>query len=305
MSNNKKSVNLGLPALLTGILSIDKRYHGGFYNRGIFGDNILEAVPKYIKSPSEQVINKGNSSIVLGRDRPASRASGYGGQGHTQASSIDMVVGRGGPSVDSELNYDPNFASDGARIYISQKTDIDTNFNLAAGEQGSSTARSGIGIKADAVRIIGRDGIKFITRTENKNSKDGSASYNGIELIACNDESDIQSLIKGENLVEALSELEKRIAELSSIVLNHLKDQMQFNMKLMSHNHIVPQIPAGATTSAPSISLIPAGINVATDAMEGMLDNFKHRMNIGITWKTKYLNSASNKYICSKYNKVN
>ena len=71
MSNNKKSVNLGLPALLTGILSIDKRYHGGFYNRGIFGDNILEAVPKYIKSPSEQVINKGNSSIVLamvGRD---------------------------------------------------------------------------------------------------------------------------------------------------------------------------------------------------------------------------------------------
>jgi len=306
MSNKIKSVNLeGLPSLLTAIGSIDSRYNDGISNRGIFGDNILEAVPKYIKAPSEQVLNKGNSSIVLGRDRPASRASGYGGQGHTQASSIDIVVGRGGPSVDSGLNYDPNFASDGARIYISQKTDIDTNFNLAAGAQGSSTARSGIGIKADSVRVIGRDGIKFITRTENKNSKNGSASYNGIELIACNDESDIQSLIKGENLVEALSELEKRIAELSSIVLNHLKDQLQFNLKVMSHNHIAPQAPLGAIPTLPSISLIPAGISAATNAAEGMIDNFKHRMNTGIIWKTKYLNSASNKYICSKYNKVN
>jgi len=306
MSNKIKSVDKsGLPDLLNKIASVDKRYHDGLSNRGVFGDNILEAVPKYIKSPSEHVINKGNAYIVLGRDRPASRASGYSGQGHTQAASIDMVVGRGGPSADSTLNYDPNFASDGARIYISQKTDIDTNFNLAAGEQGSSTARSGIGIKADSVRVIGRDGIKFITRTENKNSKNGSASYNGIELIACNDESDIQSLIKGENLVEALSELEKRIAELSSIVLNHLKDQLQFNLKVMSHNHIAPQAPLGAIPTLPSISLIPAGISAATNAAEGMIDNFKHRMNTGIIWKTKYLNSASNKYICSKYNKVN
>ena len=306
MSNKIKSVDKsGLPDLLNKLVSVDKRYHDGLSNRGVFGDNILEAVPKYIKSPSEHVINKGNAYIVLGRDRPASRASGYGGQGHTQASSIDIVAGRGCSPAESGLNYDPNFAGDGARIYISQKTDIDANFNLAAGAQGYSTARSGIGIKADSVRVIGRDGIKFITRTENKNSKNGSASYNGIELIACNDESDIQSLIKGENLVEALSELEKRIAELSSIVLNHLKDQLQFNLKVMSHNHIAPQAPLGAIPTLPSISLIPAGISAATNAAEGMIDNFKHRMNTGIIWKTKYLNSASNKYICSKYNKVN
>jgi hypothetical protein len=295
----------GLPDLLTGIASIDQRYHSGISNRGIFGDNVLEAVPKYIKAPSEQVLNKGNSSIVLGRDRPASRASGYGGQGHTQASSIDIVAGRGCGPPESGLNYDPNFAGDGARMYISQKTDIDANFNLAAGGQGNSTAKSGIGIKADAVRIIGRDGIKFVTRTENKNSKGGSASYSGIELIACNDESDIQSLIKGENLVEALSELEKRIAEVSSMVLNIFKDQLQFNLKVMSHNHIAPQAPGGAIPTLPSISLIPAGINATTDALEGMIDNFKHRINTGVIWKIKYLHSASNKYICSKYNKVN
>jgi len=306
MSNTTKSVNIsGVPSTIQEITSVDSVYASGGANRGVFNDTILEAVPKYIRSGAEEVISKGNSHIVLGRDRPASRASGYGGQGHTQASSIDLVVGRGGPSPDASINVDPNFRSDGARVYISQKTDIDTNFNLASGVQGNLSARSGIGIKADAVRIIGTDGIKFVTRAEPENSKGGSASYNGIELIACNDETDIQSIVKGENLVEALQELEARLSELSSIVLNHLKDQLQFNLKVASHTHIAPQAPVGAIPTLPSISLIPAGINATMDAAEGMIDNYKHRINTNILWKTKYLNSASSKYICSKYNKVN
>jgi hypothetical protein len=313
MSNTTKSVDTsGVPSTIQEITSTDSVYANGGANRGVFNDTILEAVPKYIRSAAEEIISKGNSHIVLGRDRPASRASGYGGQGHTQASSIDLVVGRGGPSPDASINVDPNFRSDGARVYISQKTDIDTNFNLASGAQGNLTARSGIGIKADAVRIIGTDGIKFVTRAEPENSKGGSASYNGIELIACNDETDIQSIVKGENLVEALQELEARLSELSSIVLNHLKDQLQFNLKVASHTHAVNAMPAPITIpptppipTLPSISLIPAGINATMDAAEGMIDNYKHRINTNILWKTKYLNSASSKYICSKYNKVN
>ena len=276
---------------------------------GVFNTPLLEAIPQYIRAPSEKVISHGNSHIVLGRDRFASRASGYGGQGHTQASAIDMVVGRGGASPNSTINVDPNFRTDAARIYISQKADIDQYFNLASGTQGSLTARSAIGIKADGVRIIGRDGIKLVTRTEPQNSKDGSASYNGIELIACNDETDIQSIVKGENLVEALQELEARLSELSSIVLNHLKDQLQFNLKVASHTHFVNAAPAPPTVppipTVPAGSLISAGINATMNAAEGMIDNYKHRINTNILWKTKYLNSASSKYICSKYNKVN
>ncbi|UCG92381.1 MAG: hypothetical protein JSV97_01320 [candidate division WOR-3 bacterium] len=311
MSNTTKSVDTsGVPSTIQEITNTDSVYANGGANRGVFNDTILEAVPKYIRSAAEEVISKGNSHIVLGRDRPASRASGYGGQGHTQASSIDLVVGRGGPSPDASINVDPNFRSDGARVYISQKTDIDTNFNLASGAQGNLTARSGIGIKADAVRIIGTDGIKFVTRAEPENSKGGSASYNGIELIACNDETDIQSIVKGENLVEALQELEARLSELSSIVLNHLKNQLQFNLKVASHTHgshthaITPQGIAPESVGV-SNSLRPAGINATMDAAEGMIDNYKHRINTNILWKTKYLNSASSKYICSKYNKVN
>jgi hypothetical protein len=308
MANEIDSYNIdGLPATMRAIAEggIDNLNLSANTTSGVFGDTILEPIPKYIKAQNEKTYSQGNSHIVLGRDRPASRASGYGGQGHTQASSIDLVVGRGGPSPDATTNVDPNFRSDGARIYISQKTDIDTNFNLADGAQGNMTARSGIGIKADAVRVVGTDGIKLVTRTEPQNSKNGSASYNGIELIACNDETDIQSIVKGENLVEALTQLEARLSELSSIVLNHLKDQLQFNLKVASHTHLAPQAPAGAIPTAPSVSLIPAGVQASMDAAQGMIDNYKHRINTNILWKTKYLSSASSKYICSKYNKVN
>jgi hypothetical protein len=307
MANEINSYDIsGFPATMRIIAqaALDNLNLGANTTSGVFGDVILEPIPKYIRAQNEKTYSQGNSHIVLGRDRPGSRASGYGGQGHTGASSIDLVVGRGGPSPDATTNVDPNFRSDGARIYISQKTDIDTNFNLAAGAQGNMTARSGIGIKADAVRVVGTDGIKLITRTEPENSKGGFASYNGIELIACNDETDIQSIVKGENLVEALTQLEARLTELSSIVLNHLKDQLQFNLKVASHTHFMP-ISTPPPPTSPSPSLIPAGINAAMDAAQGMIDNYKHRINTNIIWKTKYLSSASSKYICSKYNKVN
>ena len=94
---------------------------------------------------------------------------------------------------------------------------------------GSSHAKSGIGIKADAVRIIGTEGIKLVTRTTATNSKGGSATPSGIELIAVNDEEGLQPMIRGQNMVEALSDLEKRINDLSAVVLNFLKTQTSFN----------------------------------------------------------------------------
>ena len=307
MANEIDSYNIdGLPATMRAIAEggIDNLNLSANTTSGVFGDTILEPIPKYIKAENEKTYSKGNSHIVLGRDRPASRASGYGGQGHTQASAIDLVVGRGGPSPNATSNVDPNFRSDSARIYISQKTDIDTNFNLADGAQGNMTARSGIGIKADAVRVVGTDGIKLVTRTEPQNSKNGSASYNGIELIACNDETDIQSIVKGENLVEALQEFEKRFNELSSVVLNFLKLQAQFNTKIASHTHLGTS-PAGAISTVPSVSLVASGLQASMEGASGMIDNYKNRINTNILWKTKYLSSASSKYICSKYNKVN
>jgi len=105
--------------------------------RGIACDALIEPVPNFVSAPCEKVIsNNNNSWIVLGRDRPSSRLSGYGGRGDTHAASIDLVVGRMGfearqvDDLDEQLWVDPSFKKDAARIYMSQKTDIDKNFDL-------------------------------------------------------------------------------------------------------------------------------------------------------------------------------
>ena len=314
MADNIKSVdNSGLSEATQKTLDLDDKYKSGKYGAGIFGDTMTEACPNYIESPCEWVKQHGNSWIVLGRDRPASRASGYAGQGHTQASAIDIVVGRGDPVTTSDTNVDPDFSNDAARIYISQKTDLDINFGItpnpatpdnpwqAVRSQLKSRSVSGIGIKADAVRIIGDMGIKLVTRTSATNSKGGAIAPNGIELIANNNDTDLQPMIKGKNMVEALAGLEQKVNELSSLVLNFLKEQASYNNAIAAHTHV--SALAGPTTN--SVELVPAGINAAISTAEAMVDNFKGRINMNITWRNRYLNPASSKYICSEYNKVN
>jgi hypothetical protein len=311
MADTIDSVNNdGLSQSTLEVCEQDESYISGRRGAGIFCDYMTEAIPDFIDANCEKKINRGNSWIILGRDRPASRASGYGGQGHTQASSIDIVVGR---NPNSAVSVDPSFSSDAARIYISQKTDLDINLGItpnpatpdnpwqAIKSQLNSRSVSGIGIKADAVRIVGDMGIKLVTRTSATNSKDGSIAPNGIELIANNDDNDLQPMIKGKNMVEALAGLEEKISKLSALVLNFMKEQASYNNTIAAHTHIAP--PAGPTT--PSIELVPAGINAAISTAEAMVDNFKGRMNMNISWHNKYLSPISEKYICSKYNKVN
>jgi hypothetical protein len=217
-----------------------------------------------------------------------------------------MVVGRGDPVPTSDTNVDPDFSNDAARIYISQKADIDDYFSIYPNPQSRNKSKlysksvSAIGIKADAVRIIGDMGIKLVTRTSATNSKGGPIATNGIELIANNDDTDLQPMIKGKNMVEALAGLEQKVNELSSLVLNFLKDQSSYNNTIAAHTHVAA---IGPTT--PSIELVPAGINAAIATAEAMVDNFKGRMNTNINWHNRYLNPASSKYICSEYNKVN
>ena len=294
MPNTKDGVDYdGFPDPFVETIPEDNGANGGF---------MLEPWPKYIQSPCENVTQHGNSWIVLGRDRPASRTSGYAGMGHTQASSIDIVVGRGAPVPDWKANVDPSFSNDAARIYISQKTDIDDNFALRGTNR--SVAKSGIGIKADAIRIIGRQGIKLVTSPRSGVQFSGATGA-GIDVMAGNDDEGLQPMVRGDNMVEALSVLEERISELSALVLNFLKTQATFNTSITTHTHLATQAPIGVIPTAPSIELAAAGVNASLETAEAMIDNFKGRMNLNVNWHTKYLTSPSAKYICSKYNKVN
>ena len=167
---------------------------------GLNNAGFIEPVPNIDSTTSEKVIKNGNNSwIVLGRDRPAGIESGYGGLGNTGAGAIDIVVGRMAGTTEgpnSNLTVPPNFFSDAARVHLSQKTDIDANFALVGNMR--SIGKSGIGIKADAIRLIGREGIKIVTgKAKNvdgagkggeKNAQGGKIEkVAGIHLIAGND----------------------------------------------------------------------------------------------------------------------
>jgi len=314
------------------IANTDPSYPG--YGAGVFGDDIVEPLPRRIPAPSEDILQKGNSWIVLGRDRTGSRASGHGGAAETGCSAIDICVGMGGPCPTNGENVDPNFKADGARIYVSQKTNIDEAFKIGWRDIGpqlvpgyiaggaammfDSFDESGIGIKADAVRIIGTNGIKLVTRTQNRDSTGLQADYNGIELIANGDISKLQYMVKGNNLVACLNVLEERINAVMGILLEVIRAQNTYNKAILNHTHVLNPAVSGMAGSIPVIAslaypktsksstLVPSGCKTITDFATESLDVFKTRINLNINWNAKYLTGADPRnYILSQYNKVN
>ena len=123
----------------------------------------------------------------------------------------------------------PNLITDAATVYISQRTSIDEYFGIPSGTNMSADDKSGIGIKADHVRIIGREHVKIYAGSamniakpnkplrnilglnRERNSKGGDITARGrIDLIA-DDYEDIQQAVKGNNLVEYLNVLQEQI----------------------------------------------------------------------------------------------
>ncbi len=278
---------------------------------GILCEAMREGVPQYLSAGCEKVLRGANNSwLVFGRDRPGSRASGYGGKGHTHAGSIDICVGRMGRLAkerneeNERVLADPDFVRDAARIHISQKTDIDSNFNLSTGSIPRAKARSGIGIKADAVRIIGREGIKLVTRTDPQNSQNSDAnSVYGVDLIAGNDDTTLEPLVKGDKLVAALNQLVNHVDKLNGIVDNMLMIQMQFNSVLTCHFH---QSPLFGLPTSPSIPVIPIGISTMVNHMlQTKMSLVMNKINLQ-TYRANYITSGhSGKWILSRYNNVN
>jgi len=298
---------------------------------GIGCDTIIEPVPEFDRAPCETVMHgENNQWIVLGRDRPANRASGYGGAGHTHCGMVDIVVGRAssknnglkaaGPSDEDVVGN--NWFNDAARIYISAKTDIDKNLGLSRGTLGNKKAQSGIALKADQVRIVGRGGIKIVTgKAQNvKVGAGGEKLSNGakeitpspiIELIAGNQDgssrhfsidkgfftvNNVQPAVLGENLIEAMTELIDLVNQLQGAVTNFATQQTIFNGVAAVHTH-----PVVLAYTTPSPEMASTGINnlikMATDVhiplFSQKVNTMLYEMNYLQPFGMNYINSRS------------
>lgn len=304
--------------------------------QGIAQKEILEVVPIYDRSPTETIYQGANNSfVVLGRDRPGNMYSGYGGRGSTGAGRIDLIAGlnSSGDMIEGR-KVNPNFALDAARVYISQRADIDKYMGLAETPRQSPAGRSAVGIKADALRFHAREDIKIVTGRARYEGlgKDGEKLSNGgknetpgtISLIAGNytkEESKtsmsflnpskklknasrkLQPIPKGDNLSNCLEEIMEAISQLSAHVGDNTSMIQKMDLALATHTHLVAPLPV---PPHPPVALAPSTYTPITafiqaKSLASMASRQLFNKNLE-TMKINYLNENFGAvYINSKY----
>jgi len=266
---------------------------------GLYSGHKYEGFPQYLAAPCEKVIpGENNSWIVLGRDRPADMESGLGGQGRESCATIRLVAGPSPQTGDidktgNKLWADPDLLKDAATIYISQATQVDDNFKVANSPAGRPKSKSAIALKADNLRFISRQGIKIVTGTDKKLSTGKSANtHYGVDLIGGNDASDMQRMVKGDNLVKALRELNKEIRKLNGIMAGFIQYQSQFNISTMFHFHmtIFPGMPTMMPFDSWS-SWMQEYTNMQSRSLRSLATQ-KYNLNV---WNTNYLEPSGRK----------
>ncbi len=296
---------------------------------GLGCNTIVEPDPMFDRAPCETVIQgRNNAYITLGRDRPGHRLTGYGGAGHTHCGTIDLVVGRGsskanglfgtaGAGDDDTLSN--NWFNDAARIYISQKTDPDKNAGLSRGMQGNKEGVSAVVVKADAVRLIGRGGIKIVTG-QSKNTEGGPGGEKmshgtknirpapKIELNAGNQNGSsrhfsltkgfftqerIQPAVLGNNLVSGLEELVDLVNQLQAATANFAIQQSILNGAIATHGHPFFMTPAPQLVGLGINNMIKMVTDVHMPLFSQKVNTMFYKMNYLQPFGLRYINSAS------------
>lgn len=296
-----------------------------FSENGLFHTAIPLQTIKYKAAENENVMQNEGSFIVLGTDRPKGTESGYGALGSNRANSIDLVVGRmssarggkGPPGSDNEEGafVDNSFFADAARVHISQLTDIDKNFGLSETNSNlGSKQRSGIGIKADGIRIVGREGIKIVTGKADgpggfgmkgeTNSLGGKISEPAptIDLIAGNNTGtvkvwgglfqpveqipNLQPAVKGYITRDAFRDLGNIIDEIWSAIYTLTLVQIRYNA-ILGSDPFRPWVP-------------PAAVDAVASQIIFVMNSLYHTRVNKSMWEFNYLYPFGYKFICSR-----
>jgi hypothetical protein len=290
---------------------------------GILNNRVVEPLINYAQTLSETVIKahaNAGAHIVLGRDKPSGAISGYGGKGAQRANSIDLVVGRAAGARDGKGPkdgwwIDNNFGSDAARIHISEMTDIDTNFGLSDGHIGNVKANSGIGIKADGVRIIGKSGIKIVTGRSfafsGYGSKGETTSRGGrisaappIELNAGNMEGErepnfLQGIISGDGPVKNLQGLAMGENTRDCLIeLSDLLDTFMGTIERMAYTQSALAGAVGITALEPWRA--GASSVTVTEYVTSLISSLAQLRLTKTLWQLNYCTPIGFKYITSR-----
>lgn len=273
---------------------------------GIFLTEDDEKLPVFAPiGEAEKVISRkttkgyhSGARIVLTKDNFGSRATGLGGAGGTKCEAIDIVAG----SLSSEdriltsaVRSRANFASDGARIYLTERGDINHYFgteNSNPVTSISSKMKSGIGIKSDHTLVIGRERVRILAGPGKFNG--GERLVNGLDTITsrielgATVEDDYQPAVRGDNLVKYLRETSEQITTLAKKIMDLETRLLEYQFAMAFHEHIgggvgVVVVGPSATAATVAMQSIPDFLNTTTTAIvdeyNRSLENF-HAMGL-------------------------
>ena len=260
---------------------------------GQFNTALQEEFPAYDAAPGEHVTRgQNNADIVIGRDRSGSMASGKGGNGETRCGAIDIVCGRlsGFDALSpatGEIKTGPNFCLDATRLYLTQRGDVDSYFALSSigSRCPPSENRSAAAMKADHVRLIGRESIKIYA---GKGMWEGTGFYGEplstsgenrvepvIELTAAG--KSVQPAVRGDNLMRAL----RHLFEQQRKMLGMINSIHMVNMKSLAHDmpHTHPVVALGAGVAVPDVSKVVGGVQAQIKHICGHINTILGQMN--------------------------
>ena len=245
------------------LLTKDKRnqlkYNPGDQSTaGEFQTMCIDVVPEYNVAENERLyLGKTNATVVIGKDRPGNKTTGWGAVANkTGAARIDLIAGLNGPVAKEtdekgiRLLVDPDPVLDSARIYMTQQAkniDSDEYFSIVQGKVGYVENESAIVVKADSVRVVGRRGIKIVTGGSKYSGGAGffiGRDVQGIDLIAGNDDSDLQPMVKGDDLRKLLLRQDQLRDELFQFIWFIFKLQIQHLGITMPNPGAASLIPA-------------------------------------------------------------
>jgi len=265
----------------------------------------FEKYPKYEYGDIEGKNNlakgcrNGNSYIILGRDRNHDLTSGFGGTKNLPASyAIDLVAGLAsshrskGTALGQETITGKNFYTDAARVYISQRADLDTYFGITEGmkyKTDSKNGCSGIGIKADSVLINGRRNIKIRAGGAHGDSlpRGGEVMAHGENIPSAGNAPRIEFLIAnmnpepavlGNKLVKKLSNMTDQLEELKSEVIALNTEMALLRMQLALHIHGDPI--SVLTLPSPDLAVAAAikAPKLVNEIVVGIYNKFKGKI---------------------------
>jgi hypothetical protein len=301
---------------------------------GIGGDVIAELKPKFKELPFEVVTQgKYDAAIVLGRDRAGqfNNEGGYGLMGETSCAAIDIVVGRKSAdekfSISDGIATGPDFFTDAARIYISQKADIDDYLSIPEGNSGFSMVRSTVAAKADAIRLVGRESIKLVIGTDQKTSQKSTVQLKvGVELmagdlelckrtVAIGDSAEkqkeeislggMQPIPLGINLSFALDQIIEKIDQLSGLLSTKAMIMTNFINATTQHIHTDGLNLYYGIPAQPSIEYDFACHAAAAELAQYTVQDIDLFRKSLTNFKNMHLKPAGTYYINSKYHTLN